>query len=544
MNDVVARGRQQARQLLSGFSTGQRVVVVLAVVGAVVALVLFSSWASKPSFTPLFTNLEAADASAITEKLTASKVPFELADGGRTVLVPRDQVYQVRLDMSAASLPSGGGAGYELLDKQGVTTSEFRQRVDYQRALEGELSRTIQAIDGVAAATVHLVIPEEDLFSDDASRPTASVLVKTKPGKAIGVGQAQAIVRLVSSSVEALAPEDVTVADAKGNILSSGSGDAAAQSAADVRASTTQAYEQHLARSVQDMLATVLGPGNAAVQVRAELDLDSAKRTIETFDTTNADKAINEATTNETYSGQGAALPGGILGIDSTQETTTGGGTSSYTKGTATRNYAVGKTVEELTAAPGAVRRLSVAVLLNSQAEGADPAKVQDLVEAATGMSEERGDVIAVDAMPFDTSAAEEAEKGLEAAESAEKMKSIASMVRSVVSVLLVLVVLFVLIRATRRTERVAVALPPGFGPTPLPDGEQAALPAGDAGTYDELARQPEMAAVAAARSLPELKAPENEQRLRVQSEIGELIERQPDEVAQLLRSWLADRRG
>jgi flagellar M-ring protein FliF len=542
MGDVVARGRQQARQLLAGFSTGQRVVVVLAVAGSVVALVLFSSWASKPSFTPLFTNLEAPDASAITEKLTATKVPFELADGGLTVLVPRDQVYQVRLDMSAASLPSGGGAGYELLDKQGVTTSEFRQRVDYQRALEGELSRTIQAIDGVSAATVHLVIPEDDLFSDDASRPTASVLVKTKPGKNIGAGQAQAIVHLVSSSVEALAPEDVTVADAKGTILSSGSGDAAAQTAADVRATTTQAYEQHLARSVQDMLATVLGPGNAAVQVRAELDLDSAKRTIETFDTTNADKAINEATTNETFSGQGAALPGGILGIDSTQETNTGGGTSSYTKGTATRNYAVGKTVEELTAAPGAVRRLSVAVLLNSQADGADPAKVQDLVEAATGMSEERGDVIAVDAMPFDASAAKDAEKGLEAAESAEKMKSIASMVRSAVSVLLVLVVLFVLVRASRRTERVAVALPAGFGPDALPAGEQAALPAGD--TYEELAGQPEIVAVAATRALPELKAPENEQRLRVQSEIGELIERQPDEVAQLLRSWLADRRS
>lgn len=539
MNRAVARGRQQLSQFLGGFSTGQKAVVGLAVAGGVVALLLFSSWAAKPSYTPLFTNLDPSDASAITDKLTSSKTPFQLQDGGRTVLVPRDQVYQVRLDMSAANLPSGGSAGYELLDKQGVTTSEFRQRVDYQRALEGELARTIQAIDGVSAATVHLVIPKQDLFSEDASKATASVLLKTTPGKDVSAGQAQAIVHLVSSGVEGLAPEDVTVADAKGNILSA-AGDAAGEAAADARASATHAFEEHLSKSVQDMLAKVLGPGNAAVTVRAELDLDQAKRTIESFDTANADKAINEATTDETFSGTGAALPGGVLGVDSTPAAAGGGGNSTYTKGTATRNYAVGKTVEQLVAAPGSVKRLSVAVLLNSQAKGASPAKIESLVRAATGMSPDRGDVIAVDTLPFDTSAAKDAAKGLEAAQSAEKMKSLASMVRSALSVLLVLVVLFVLVRAARRTERVPVALPVGFGA--LPAGEVAALTAGQAATV-AMAAPAEAPAVAPPRPMPELKAPENDQRVRVTQEIGELIERQPDEVAQLLRSWLADRR-
>lgn len=539
MSNAVARGRQQLTQLLGGFSTGQKAVVGLAVLGSLTALLMFSSWAAKPSYAPLFTNLEAADASAITDKLASSKTPFQLGDGGRTVLVPRDRVYQVRLDMSAASLPAGGSPGYELLDKQGITTSEFRQRVDYQRALEGELSRTIQAIDGVQAATVHLVIPKEDLFADDASRPTASVLVKTKPGKDIGAGQAQAIVHLVSSSVEALAPDDVTVADSKGNILSA-SGQTGGRAAADARATATQTYEQQLSKSVQDMLAKVLGPGNAAVQVRADLDLDQTKRTTETFDTTNGDKPINEAVANEVYAADGgAALPGGVLGIDATQGATTGAtGKSSYTKGTATRNYAVGKTVEELTAAPGTVRRLSVAVLLNSKAKGANPAKVQALVEAATGMSKARGDTIAVDAMAFDTSAATDAAKGLASAQSAEKMQSMASMVRSAISVLLVLAVLFLLVRASRRTERVAVALPAGFGTGAIGMGEMAALASG------EHAESGEPVAVAPTRVLPGLRAPGNEQRLRVQHEIGDLIERQPEEVAQLLRSWLADRRA
>lgn len=534
MSNVVARGRQQVSQVLSGFSAGQKAVVGLALVGGIAALMFFSSWAAKPSLTPLFSNLAASDASAITDKLTASKTAFQLTDGGRTVLVARDKVYQLRLDMSAASLPAGGSPGYELLDKQGITTSEFRQRVDYQRALEGELARTIQAIDGVSAATVHLVIPKDDLFANDASRPTASVLVRTVPGKELGAGQAQTIVHLVSASVEALAPEDVTVADAKGNILST-SGDGAGQAAADARATATHSYEQNLSKSVETMLAKVLGPGNATVQVQADLDLDQSKKTIESFDTTNGDKSINETVANEVFSADGgAALPGGILGVDSTQTSTGTGGKSSYTKGTATRNYAVGKTVEEMTAAPGTVRRLSVAVLLNSKAKGADPAKVQTLVEAATGLTKARGDTIAVSAMAFDTSAAADAAKGLATAQSAQKMQSLASMVRSVVSVLLVLVVLFLLVRATRRTQRIPVALPAGMG-NALGVGEMAALPSAEHG---------EVVAVAPTRILPQLKVGANEQRERVQHEIGDLIERQPEEVAQLLRSWLADRRG
>src|SRR5947208_12996952 len=166
--------RRRASQTLSGFSTGQKVVTGLAVVGVVVGALTFSSWASKPSYTPLFSNLQPSDAAAVTQKLTSSKVPFKLADGGATVMVPQNQVYQQRLNLSASGLPTGGTQGYSLLDKQGITTSEFRQRVDYQRALEGELSKTIGAIDGVAAASVHLVIPADDVFANDNHKPSAS----------------------------------------------------------------------------------------------------------------------------------------------------------------------------------------------------------------------------------------------------------------------------------------------------------------------------------------------------------------------------------
>src|SRR5947209_15401113 len=146
--------RRKASQAMAGFSTGQKVVTGLAVVALIAGGMLFSGWASKPTYVPLFTNLQPSDAAAITQKLTSSKVPYQLGDGGSSVLVPQNQVYQQRLNLSAQGLPTGGNQGYSLLDKQGITTSEFQQRVDFQRAMEGELSKTIGAIDGVGAATV------------------------------------------------------------------------------------------------------------------------------------------------------------------------------------------------------------------------------------------------------------------------------------------------------------------------------------------------------------------------------------------------------
>src|SRR4051812_12635910 len=292
--------RRKASQTMAGFSTGQKVVTGFAVLALIFGGMFFSSWASKPNYTPLFSNLQPSDAAAVTQKLTSEKVPFKLADGGATVMVPQNQVYQQRLNLSASGLPTGGTQGYSLLDKQGITTSEFRQRVDYQRALEGELSKTISVIDGVAAATVHLVIPPDDVFANDASKPSASVLIQNVPGKTIGPGQVQAVVHLVSSSVEGLDPDSVTVADAKGTLLSAPGTGGLAASMGDARAQQTRTYEDNVSKSLQDMLATVIGPGHSVVRVTADLDFDQRSTTTETYGNKNA-TALNETTSKETF---------------------------------------------------------------------------------------------------------------------------------------------------------------------------------------------------------------------------------------------------
>ena len=517
------------RTMLAGFTAGQKAVTAIALVALLAGAVAFTAWAAKPSLVPVFTNLAASDAAAITEELNTRGMQYSLADGGSTILVPQKDVYQLRLDLSAAGLPENGETGYELLDTQGITTSEFRQRVDYQRALEGELSKTVTAIEGVEATTVHLVMPEQALFSEDARQPSASVLVKMKPGKTMSGGQVQAVVNLVSSSVEGLVPEQVTLADAQGTVLSAAGVDGASTAAGDARAVQTAAFEKDLQTSVQEMLTPIVGNGKAIVRVNAALDFDKRATTSERFNPENKQApSVNESVTTETYEG-GGQIVGGVLGPENVDNPALVGGENTYEKGQETRTLAVDKVTEQVESAPGKVERLSVAVVLDAEAAGVvRPAEVEQLVAAAAGIDRERGDVVEVSRMAFDDTAARAAEEEFAKLAAAEKDAQMWSLIRTVAVLLVVGLLLLYAVRSMRRDRRTDVELPYEI------DAVQLAL--------DE-----EAAALAAAerRALePTPMSVEDKQRLTIQGEIGELVERQPEEVAQLLRGWLADRRS
>jgi flagellar M-ring protein FliF len=527
--------RRKASSALSGFSTGQKAVTGLAVVGLIVGGFMFSGWASKPSYSPLFTNLDASDAAAITQKLNSSKIPYKLGDGGQSVLVPQNEVYQQRLNLSAAGLPTGGTQGYSLLDKEGITTSEFTQRVDYQRALEGELSKTIGAIDGVAAASVHVVVPNNDVFSADSSKPSASVLIQNTPGKHTSPGQVQAIVHLVSSSVEGLTPDNVTLADSKGTVLSAPGGDGVDASVGDARAQQEQSYETSVSQSLQDMLATVVGPGHSVVRVTAALDFDQKSTTTESFANANQAPAVSESTSNEKFTGTSNPAAGaGVLGpTGGTTATTTGAG--DYSKDTAERTFAVGKVTSTVKQAPGAVQRLSIAVVLDSNAKNADKATVERLVTAAAGINATRGDTVAVDTMAFDDTAAKAAQKELSQVAKAKSQQGMISLIKTVGVLLLIGLVLLFVLRSTRKaSRRVPIVIPPDMAEL---EGPRRTIDAQLVGDERELVSvgAGAMSSVATHDLTPAAIG---------QSDIVQLIERQPDEVAQLLRSWLADRRS
>jgi flagellar M-ring protein FliF len=526
---------EKVRSLFSGFTGGQKAMTAIAVVAALVGAGLFVSWASKPTYAPLFSGLSSTDAAAVTAKLSEAKEPYQLADGGQTVLVPQADVYQQRITLSGEGLPSGngGGDGYSLLDKQSMTSSDFQQQVTYQRALEGELRKTIEAIDGVKTAVVHLAVPQEDVFTENASVPTASVLVQTSPTTPLKPAQVEAIVHLVSSSVPKLAADQVTVADSSGRVLNSGGG-SGVSSMNDAQAQQAQSVEDDTTTSVQSMLDKLVGPGHAVVRVDASLNFDQTKTDREEYIADKKNPPLTDSVTKETYKGAGAPV-GGVLGPDNNAvpSGTAKSGDNSYVKQSDNRTNAVGTLKTSTTKAPGQVSRMTVAVVLDQLVAGSvNDAEVTKLVTAAAGLDTKRGDVVTVSKLAFDTQAAAAAKKELDAAAAEKQRADLFNMAKTGGLIVLIALALFLAVKRSRKEERTPVDL----GELPVYREEPPALEG-----------QPLAMAVTAAtagHTLPP--APANAlvaSNLQARNEIGQLIEQQPDEVARLLRGWLTDRR-
>ncbi|NMR21039.1 flagellar basal-body MS-ring/collar protein FliF [Cellulomonas fimi] len=518
MPTQIATALDRMRTVTNQFSLAQRTLAIIGVAGLVLGLVALSAFLTKPTMSPLFADVSPADASAIVDQLDGEGVPYELADGGRTILVPADQLYATRLAVAAAGLPaSSDGAGYSLLDDMGMTASEFQQQTTYQRAMEGELARTIGAINGVEAATVKLALPEESVFVSEKADPTASVFVQTARGTTLEPAQVQSIVHLVSAGVQGMKPTDVAVIDSEGQVLSAVGG-APAGGLSDQK---TAEYEQRVSTAVQAMLDRVVGPGKAVVTVNAELNLDNTDRTSETFAAPEEVPALSSTRTTEEYAGTGMPA-GGVLGPDNIAVPNGGTGESSYTKSSETLNPAVNKVTERTTTTPGTVRRQSVSVVVD-QAAGADldMTDLSALVTTAAGIDPARGDTVEVARMQFDTRTAEEAQAALAAAAEETKAAAQAELLRTGIiagAVLLALVLAFLVAKGrSRRSRREALDI----GELTMVN-ETPALPFDGGDTIAISAPRPSVDDAAIKRA-----------------EIGALADEQPGEVADLLRGWL-----
>ena len=526
-------GANRAAKTFAAFTPGQKAVSILAVVALVVGALAFTRWAARPTYATLYSGLAPADASAIVDELNGAGTPYELPNA-TTILVPKDAVYDTRLALAGKSLPAGDTSGYSILDKQGITTSEFQQQIGLQRAMEGELKETIESIEGVQAARVQLAVPKQDVFADEDGKPTASVLVTTLPGRDLSPQQVQAIVHLVDQGVPELEPDQVTVADATGKLLNASS-ESGPGAVGDMRSQQVQAYEKRVTDDVQAMLEKVVGAGNVAVKVTADLDYDQTETREKKHDYNKGVPPISQKKTTEEYKG-GSTPVGGVLGPDSIGVPPPGNGTGDYRKSDETNNNAVDSTESVRRAAPGGVRRLHTAVLLNARAAGTlDPQQVQDMVAAGIGIDETRGDTINVSRMAFDESAAEAAKKALEAEQAKERKAALMAGLRTGGLVLLVLLLLVAALIARKRR---------GASVEARYQIELEALQRQMA----ELEERSPRALEAGAQPIAELEAgpadPEAERMAAVRDEIGDLVDGQPDEVAQLLRGWLADRRG
>lgn len=517
-------GSSQMLANLSQLTPIQKIALGAAVLTLVAGAFVLTRSGADTAMAAVYTDLEPRDAAAVTDELISRNVEYELADGGRTVLVPSEQVYDLRVGLSSEGLPSSS-EGYALLDRQGITTSEFRQRIDYQRALEGELSRTLRSIDGIDAATVHLALPEESVFIDEPTEPTASVLVRRSGTAPITSDQVGAMVHLVSSSVKGLTTENVTIADASGTVLSAAGVDGAATAGSGGRTDATSAVEQEVAASLRSMIGRVAGPGNVAVTVQAELDLTEREATTESFDTSSeAGVVIAERTSTETYTGADQEGTTGVLGPDGApvEDVEPGASESNYTKNDADRTYAVNRTVESTKIAPGTVTRLNVAVLVDeNRVTEQQREAIETMVGTAAGVDLARGDQVVVTRLPFDTSGTAAAEEAAEAEAVAAAAAERSSMIRTGVIAGLILIALLLAYRSTRRARR-EVATPIDIGAiSAAPSNETEALPVAPE------APNPVDPITAASRDALD--------------ELSTLADRRPEEVAQILQGWLTE---
>ncbi|MFX4261956.1 flagellar basal-body MS-ring/collar protein FliF [Pelotomaculum propionicicum] len=404
----------------------QKIIATLVTVGIVVSLFFIVQLALRPAYAPLLTGLDPKDAGAIVEELKSMKVPYEIADQGKTIKVPEAQVYETRIQL-ASSGALGGGMGFELFDQSKFGQTDFEQQVGYQRALQEELRRTLVQIEGVEQARVHLVIPQKSVFvNTDQGNASASVALKLKPAVRLKDEQVQGVCDILVGSLEGLKPENVHIIDTEGNVLSdnlnTSDPKAVMTRTAQDQQKAQREYEKELERRVQQMLARILGQDKAVAMVTADLDFNQ-QQTTSTTSTNPQNLKLSEHSIKESGSG---SETGGAPGTDSNVTTTPfmeGSGSSSYTKEEIETNYQVSTVQETIVNAPGSVRRLSASVVV-SEADGpVDTQKVKDVVAAAIGFDQSRGDQINVSNMVFDDTYQKKVEDEMTQAETAAKLR-------------------------------------------------------------------------------------------------------------------------
>jgi flagellar M-ring protein FliF len=505
--------QQQLAGMMQRLTTIQKVMIAAVGVSVMVGIYLLVAFVNSPSYATLFSNLSPEDASKIVAKLKEKEIPYQLDNGGKTILVPKPNVYDLRLTLAGEGLPQTSTIGYEIFDRTNLGISDFVQKVNYRRALEGELARTILTIEEVEGARVHLVVPERSLFREDEKPTTASVVLKLKSGKPLRRETVQGITHLIASSVEGLESPNVTVVDSKGELLSDPAKPNSIAALTSTQYEMQQKVEQYLSHKAQNLLETVVGNGNAIVQVNAELDFRQVDRTLEQYDPEKT--AIrSEQITEEKNAGRDSSTPS--------------------THNSSVTNYEVNKTVEHIVEGMGTIKRLSVATVVNNiptpvTKDGVTTTEYvtrpkeemnsfTELVKKAVGFNPQRSDEVAVTSLSFGTAVQDQ--DFMYRTEPTGDWTNYANKILVAVAMLGGVFLLWSLVgRLLKRVE------------IPTIETTYAPLPAALRGREDSL-RLPH----GEEDFNPEIVV-RNERRARV----SEYIREKPDEGARLLKVWLAE---
>jgi len=535
MNERLEQLRNQGLTVWQALDTRRKIAVVAVSVVVLAGLLSLALFTGREDFVPLYSGLTTADAYQVTERLKSEGIPYKLADEGQTILVPSTIKHEIRLQLASEGIPQGGSSGFELFDSQGFGVTEFTQRVNYKRALEGELARTFAAFEQVEYAKVMLAIPEPTLYSDEEKPVTASISLKLKPGKSLSQDQIRGIVHLASAAVEGLTPANVTIVDTSGNVLWVGDD---SETALQNRLSVAQLeakkyYETTLERSIESMLEKVVGEGNVAVRVNAVLNFDQEESESEILEPVLGESGaiISEQTFTEEIQGPGVVaegVPGTTTNVDTdvpVYQAVTDSGYTSTTRSEQIRNYEYSRIITRTARGPGRIERLTVSALIHSAGLTEDDIdNVRAIIAAAAGIDESRGDEIVVHTMAFKPRLTDDelAEMALQAERDARR-EALRQYLKLGVPALLGLIALIfgiIVIRTMRR--RVYQELVPAESATQL----EAAV------SEEEAEEEPETA---------ESKSAEEHKRELMLRNLERLAREKPEEMARLIQSWLIE---
>lgn len=391
-------------QNLKLWPAGKKTAALALMVVSVAGVLLLSSWMQKADYQVLYSNISEEDAGKILQELQAKKIPYKAGAGG-SILVASDKVYDVRLQLASQGLPQGGGVGFEIFDKTNFTTTEFVQKLNYRRALEGELARTIRSLAGVQQCRVHLVVPDRSIFAlqDNRQETTAAVFISLKQGRKLNGKEVDGIIHLVASSVEGLSPENITVVDNKGELLQKPNSD----SMLSLRGSQMEFqhnYEMNMASKIISILEPVAGRSKVKAKVSASFDFTESERTEEKFDPEGVVVRSEQKSVEKSFLPKAAGKQ-------------FAGSQAQSQKQDETINYETSKTVTRVVDSPVSLERLTVAILIDGVIASQESTKenarryirrseedvrfYEDIVKKTVGFSSDRGDEISVKVMPF-----------------------------------------------------------------------------------------------------------------------------------------------
>lgn len=401
------RLRTQVSEIIAGMSPARRI-AALVVIGVVLAALIYVAWnAANPAYATLFSRLTTDDAGEIVAYLRDAGIPYRLSDNGTTILVPETQVYETRLTLAGQGLPRGGVVGFEVFLETALGATDFDRQVRYVMALQGELTRTIREINGVLDARVHIALPERRLFVRDERAATASVFLQLQPGFQLTANQVRGIAHLIARSVEGLDPANITIVDNRGQVLSdvlrTGNLNLVDGGSLASRLELQRAYESELELRAQTMLEAVYGYGRAVVRVNAELNFDMEEERQDLYEPVVRNEGIVRSSQILEEESVGTGGAGGIVGVDANVPgfVADSGTQTSFTRREEILNFEVNRIERVRVQAPGRIQRLSVGVWLDAELEPAELQRVRDLLIAALGINEARGDLVIVDATPF-----------------------------------------------------------------------------------------------------------------------------------------------